>query len=173
MTEHSSAKVQDIHRELHSHLPLEPALRVKALESLLVEKGMIDPRTIDAWIEVYSEDIGPKRGAQIVARAWTDPDFKRRLFVVSPSEFTSPALDGQPGAKVLSHGRNRALMRILILLRHKMRWMVGMSHVVWQHGHRVSVLARATMSRLRSVAREVSTWRSGRIGGCAGSGAAG
>jgi nitrile hydratase subunit alpha len=79
MTEHDSAKVQQIHRELHSHLPPEPALRVKALETLLVEKGMVDSRTVDAWIDVYTEDIGPKRGAQIVARAWTDPAFKRRL----------------------------------------------------------------------------------------------
>jgi nitrile hydratase len=64
---------------LHSHLPPEPALRVKALESLLVEKGLLDPRTVDAWIEVYTEEIGPKRGAAVVARAWTDPAFRDRL----------------------------------------------------------------------------------------------
>lgn len=69
----------DLHRELHSHLPPDPALRVKAMESLLVEKGMIDPDTVDAWVEVYSEKIGPKCGARIVAKAWTDPDFKVRL----------------------------------------------------------------------------------------------
>ena len=51
----------------------------KALESLLVEKGMVDPRTIDRWIDVYTEEIGPKRGATVVARAWTDPPFKKRL----------------------------------------------------------------------------------------------
>ena len=67
MTKHASDDIAKIHRELHSHLPSEPALRVKALESLLVEKGMVDPRTIDAWIEVFSEEIGPKRGAQVVA----------------------------------------------------------------------------------------------------------
>lgn len=79
MTDHDSQVIQRIHRELHSHLPPEPALRVKALESLLVEKGMVDPRTIDAWIEVYTEEVGPKRGAQVVARAWTDPPFRDRL----------------------------------------------------------------------------------------------
>ena len=88
MTEHDSAKVQQIHRELHSHLPPEPALRVKALESLLVEKGMVDPRTVDAWIEVYTEDIGPKLGAQIVARAWTDPELKRRLLASGSEAIT-------------------------------------------------------------------------------------
>ena len=88
MTEHDSAKVQQIHRELHSHLPPEPALRVRALESLLVEKGMVDPRTVDAWIEVYTEDIGPKRGAQIVARAWAVPEFKQSLLASGTEAIT-------------------------------------------------------------------------------------
>jgi nitrile hydratase len=69
----------DIHEELHRHLPSEPALRVKALESLLVEKGMLDPKAVDAWIAVYTEEIGPKRGATLVAKAWLDPTFKQRL----------------------------------------------------------------------------------------------
>ena len=67
------------HRDLHSHLPSDPALRVKTLESLAVELGLIAPESIDAWVEAYSEHIGPKRGAQVVARAWTDPDFRARL----------------------------------------------------------------------------------------------
>lgn len=68
-----------LHRELHAHLPPEPALRVKAMESLLVEKGMLDPATVDAWVETYTEKIGAKCGARIVAKAWTDPDFRVRL----------------------------------------------------------------------------------------------
>ena len=64
-------RIVEIHRQLHDHLPSEPALRVKALESILVARGLIDSRTIDAWVEAYSEDIGPKRGAQVVARAWS------------------------------------------------------------------------------------------------------
>jgi len=80
MTKHDSSTIADIHKELHSHLPPEPALRVKALESLLVEKGIVDSEAVDAWIEVYTEEIGPKRGAEIVARAWTDPSFKAQLF---------------------------------------------------------------------------------------------
>ncbi len=79
MSSRDSDKVAAIHRELHDHLPSEPALRVKALESLLVEKGMLDSRAVDAWVELYTEEIGPKRGAQVVARAWTDPAFKTRL----------------------------------------------------------------------------------------------
>lgn len=72
-------KAAGIHRHLHSHLPSDPALRVKALESLVVEKGLVAAETIDAWIEAYRDHIGPKRGARIVARAWVDPGFRARL----------------------------------------------------------------------------------------------
>ena len=65
--------------ELHSHLPSDAALRVKALESLLVEKGLLKSATVDRWIEVFSNEVGPKSGARVVARAWTDPAFKERL----------------------------------------------------------------------------------------------
>lgn len=68
-----------LHQHLHSHLPSDPALRVKALESLVVEKGLISSETVDAWVEAYSEHIGPMRGAQVVARSWVDLDFKARL----------------------------------------------------------------------------------------------
>lgn len=79
MTSFDSDKAAELHRHLHSHLPSDPALRVKALESLAVERGLVAPETIDAWVEAYSEHIGPMRGAQVIARAWTDPDFKSLL----------------------------------------------------------------------------------------------
>ncbi|MCH6565482.1 MAG: nitrile hydratase subunit alpha [Proteobacteria bacterium] len=79
MTSFDPDAVSKIHRHLHSHLPSESALRVKALESLLVEKGLVDSATIDAWVEAYSEEVGPKRGALVVAKAWIDPGFKSRL----------------------------------------------------------------------------------------------
>lgn len=93
MTEHQSQKVAEIHQELHSHLPSEPALRVKALESLLVEKGMVEPAAIDAWVQLYSEEIGPKRGARMVARSWCDPDYRTRLLA-----------DGAKAAAELGYG---------------------------------------------------------------------
>lgn len=55
------------------------ALRTKALESLLIEKGLLTAEAVDELIRYYEQDIGPLRGAQIVARAWTDPAFKQRL----------------------------------------------------------------------------------------------
>jgi len=60
-------------------VPSDIALRVKALESILVEKGMVDPATIDAVIETYESKIGPRNGARVVARAWVDPAYRARL----------------------------------------------------------------------------------------------
>ncbi|HKP27388.1 MAG TPA: nitrile hydratase subunit alpha [Dongiaceae bacterium] len=60
-------------------MPPDPALRTKALESLLTEMGLVDPAAIDAWVEAYESKIGPRRGAQVVARAWVDAAFKARL----------------------------------------------------------------------------------------------
>ena len=79
MPDFDSKKVAEIHQQLHSHLPSDSALRVKALETLLVDKGLVNSETIDAWVEAYSEEIGPKRGARVVAKAWTDPQFRQRL----------------------------------------------------------------------------------------------
>ena len=85
MASFDSHKIAAIHRQLHSRLPSDPALRVKALEGLLVEKGMIESATIDAWIEHYTEVIGPKRGAHVVARSWLDAAYKRRLMTDAPA----------------------------------------------------------------------------------------
>ena len=79
MASYESDKAAEIHRHIHSDVPSDPALRVKALESLLVERGMVAPETLDAWVEAYSEHIGPKRGAQVVARAWCHAGFRKRL----------------------------------------------------------------------------------------------
>ncbi len=57
----------------------EAAIRTEALEALLVEKGLLDPAVVDDVIIRYNERVGPMNGAQVVARAWTDPDFKARL----------------------------------------------------------------------------------------------
>tara|TARA_B110000090_G_C13380680_1_gene445692 strand:- start:305 stop:955 length:651 start_codon:yes stop_codon:yes gene_type:complete len=79
LSKFDSKRITEIHQHLHTHLPSDSALRVKTLESLLVEKGLVNGETIDAWVELYSEVIGPKRGAEIVALAWIDPEFKQRL----------------------------------------------------------------------------------------------
>ncbi|WP_299865034.1 nitrile hydratase subunit alpha [uncultured Roseobacter sp.] len=63
----------------HSLLPPDPALRVKALETILTRKGLIDPAALDVIIDTYENKIGPRNGAHVVARAWCDPAFKAAL----------------------------------------------------------------------------------------------
>lgn len=58
---------------------IDPALRVKAIESILAEKGLIDPKALDAMVDLFENKIGPRNGAQVVAKAWTDPAYKERL----------------------------------------------------------------------------------------------
>ena len=67
------------HDHTHNEPPSDTAMRVKALETLLTEKGLLDPAAIDALVETYETRIGPRNGAKVVARAWTDPDYKQRL----------------------------------------------------------------------------------------------
>ncbi|MEO8051284.1 MAG: nitrile hydratase subunit alpha [Acidobacteriota bacterium] len=67
------------HTHDHQVVPSDPALRTKALESLLVEKGLVDPAALDALVDVYENKIGPRNGARVVARAWVDPAYKKRL----------------------------------------------------------------------------------------------
>ena len=67
------------HDHPHQAVPSEPALRTKALESLLVEKGLVDPAALDALVDAYENKIGPRNGARVVARAWVDPAYKERL----------------------------------------------------------------------------------------------
>lgn len=73
--DHGNGHGQDGHTEVPSDL----ALRVKALESLLVEKGLVDPAALDAIVDTYEHKLGPRNGALVVARAWADPAYKARL----------------------------------------------------------------------------------------------
>jgi nitrile hydratase len=79
---HDFAHAQDQdHDHEHSHqaVPSDPALRVKSLESLLVEKGLVDRAALDALVDTYENKIGPRNGAKVVARAWVDPAYKTHL----------------------------------------------------------------------------------------------
>jgi nitrile hydratase len=63
----------------HQRVPSDISLRVKSLESLLVEKGLVDPAALDALVDTYEHKVGPRNGARVVARAWTDAGYKQRL----------------------------------------------------------------------------------------------
>ena len=89
--------------EIHVHnlLPAEPALRVKALETILLEKGLLDLQAVDAIIDEYEKRIGPQIGAKIVARAWSDPAFKSMLIADSETVLREAGLAGRQGEHVV------------------------------------------------------------------------
>jgi len=101
MPSHDSKRLGEIHREMHSHLPPDPALRVKALESLLVDKNYLDSGAVDAWVELYSEQVGPRNGATVVARAWSDPAFKARLLEDGTAAVAEFGFVGRHAAKIV------------------------------------------------------------------------
>src|SRR4030081_2307447 len=75
----SDQRHDDDHHHDHGSELSEMQLRVRALETILTEKGYVDPKALDLIIEAYETKIGPHNGARVVAKAWADPDFKRRL----------------------------------------------------------------------------------------------
>ena len=75
-------------------IPSEPALRAEALEALLTEKSLVTADSLDAIIEMYNERVGPMNGARVVARAWTDADFKQRLLADGTSAIAEYAFEG-------------------------------------------------------------------------------
>ncbi len=86
------------HEHDHSAPPSDTALRVKALESLLVEKGLVDPAALDALIDTYENKVGPRNGAAVVARAWADSDYRARLLddaTVAIAEFGYTGRQGE------------------------------------------------------------------------------
>ena len=91
----------DDHR--HEASELSPiALRVKALESLLVEKGYVDPQALDLLIETYETKIGPRNGARVVARAWTQPDYAEWLKRDATEAIESIGYSGRQGEHMVA-----------------------------------------------------------------------
>ncbi len=74
-----SSHRHDDHDHDHNAPDTGPTLRVKALETLLVEKGLVDPAALDALVDTYEHKVGPRNGARVVARAWVDAGFRARL----------------------------------------------------------------------------------------------
>jgi nitrile hydratase len=92
--------VNSEHHHDHDHTdpPSDLALRVRALESLLIEKGLVDPAAIDALIDAYETQVGPRNGAKVVARAWSDPAFKQWLLEDATAAIASMGYSGPQGA---------------------------------------------------------------------------
>ena len=89
------------HDHAHSHLPSDPELRVRAVETLHLNKGLIDSKTLDELIDTYETRIGPKNGANVVAKAWVDPEYKKRLLIDATSAIRELSYQGRQGENMV------------------------------------------------------------------------
>jgi len=85
------------HDHDHQAIPPDPALRVKALESVLIAKGLVEPAALDALVETYEHQIGPRNGARVVARAWVDAAYKARLLADATAAIAELGYTGMEG----------------------------------------------------------------------------
>ena len=99
--EHNHSHHDHEHDHAHSHLPSDPELRVKAIETLLLSKGLIDPNTLDELIDTYENNIGPQNGAKVVAKAWVDKDYKKRLLENATSAIRELSYQGRQGENMV------------------------------------------------------------------------
>lgn len=90
------------HDDPHALLPSDPALRVKALETLLTRKGLIDPAALDEIIDTYENRIGPRNGARVVARAWLDPAFRAALLEDATAVVSDLGFYGRQGEHMVA-----------------------------------------------------------------------
>jgi nitrile hydratase subunit alpha len=101
----AEVSMEHVDKPGHHHddddLPSDVALRVKALESLLVEKGLVDPAALDAIIEFYEHKVGPHIGAGVIARAWVDQDYKARLRADGTAAIGELGIAGPQGAHII------------------------------------------------------------------------
>ncbi|MFC4294662.1 nitrile hydratase subunit alpha [Novosphingobium tardum] len=90
------------HEHGHDHGSAEDVtLRVKAIEQLLVEKGLLDPAAMEKLIDLYENRIGPRNGAKVVAKAWADPDYRARLLANSPAALAELGFTGMQGEETI------------------------------------------------------------------------
>lgn len=86
----------------HSLLPSDPALRVKALETILVRKGLVDPAAMEEILDTYERKVGPHLGAKVVARAWSDADYRARLLTDATAAIAELGISGRQGEHVVA-----------------------------------------------------------------------
>ena len=95
-------------------VPSDPALRVKALESLLVEKGLVDPAALDVLVDTYENKVGPRNGAQVVAHAWVDPGYKQRLLDDGTAAIAELGYSGLQGEKLTVVENSAAVHNVIV-----------------------------------------------------------
>ena len=90
------------HVSPHTLLPSDPALRVKVIETLLVDKGLVDPAAIDTMIDAFQNRIGPQNGSRVVARAWIDQEYKAQLLSDASSAIADLGYSGLQGEHMIA-----------------------------------------------------------------------
>jgi nitrile hydratase len=102
------------HHHDHQAVPSDPALRVKALESLLVEKGLVDPAALDLLVDTFEHKVGPRNGARVVARAWVDPAYKERLLADAPAALAELGFTSGQGEHMLVVENNSKVHNLVV-----------------------------------------------------------
>src|SRR5206468_7649031 len=95
-------------------VPSDPALRVKSLESLLVEKGLVDRKALDSLIDTYEHKVGPRNGARVVARAWVDSAYKQRLLTNADGALAELGYGGLQGEHMVAVENNPKVHNLVV-----------------------------------------------------------
>ena len=107
-----------MHQEPHDHehqvVPSDLTLRVKALESLLVEKGLVEPAALDALVDTFEHKVGPRNGARVVARAWIDPAYKKRLLANAPAAIAELGYTSGQGEHMVVVENDRKVHNLIV-----------------------------------------------------------
>src|SRR6266516_676802 len=106
----------DRHEHPHDHqvVPSDFVLRVKSLESLLVEKGLVDRAALDAVVDACEHKIGPRNGARVVARAWSDPAYKERLLSDADAAIAEMGYRGMQGEHMVVRENSAAVHNLVV-----------------------------------------------------------
>src|SRR5215510_9162251 len=107
-------EMHDEHDHEHGSHLTDVELRVRALESVLVEKGYVDPKALELLIEIYETRIGPHNGARVVAKAWADPDYKRRLLNDATSAIAELGYSGRQGEHMVALENTDAVHNLVV-----------------------------------------------------------
>jgi nitrile hydratase len=102
------------HEHEHQAVPSDLTLRVKALESLLVENGLVDRDALDTLIDAYEHKIGPRNGARVVARAWVDPAYKQRLLADADGAIAELGYGGMQGEHMVVVENTRTVHNLIV-----------------------------------------------------------
>jgi nitrile hydratase subunit alpha len=94
--------------------PIDPALRVEALASLLTERGLIDPATVENFIKTYEQSVGPMNGAKVAARAWTDPEYRARLLADGTAAIAELGYKGPQGEHIVVLENTPAVHHVVV-----------------------------------------------------------